>query len=315
MLMTLRAVAEETRIKVLVVLDRGEFSVMEFMQILEMGQSRISRHLKILQSAGIAANRRNGASVLYCLNRADSRSTLLIPSILDWAKTTDWFLDLNKRIDWTLEERKRRSQSYFSSVAHNWSSIRDRYLDFDLYAHRLELAFKGIDRIADLGCGTGDLTLRLVSNGHQVIGVDNSVEMLDRAHTNLKDKIVENRVNLRLGNIEHLPIGDGEVSGVLCSMVLHHLAEPSLVFSEFNRILTRQGVLVVIDFLKHDNEHLRREMGDLWLGFTKKDLTEWLQKKGFSVSGIDLIPTRHDAVQLLYAIAFKHSSFKEIEND
>ncbi len=315
MLTTLKALAEETRIRILVILDHGEFSVMEIMQILRMGQSRISRHLKILQSAGIAGNRRDGACVFYHLTHADLSRDVFNKEILKWARSTAWYSALIAEASRVLAERHRRSADSFNRIAPNWTCLRDRYVDFDRFEASILKSFARSHLIADLGCGAGDITTRLVVGGHDVIGVDSSSEMLGKAREILTDALNTHRVDLRLGAIEHLPIRDNEVEGILCSMVLHHLAEPGKAFLEFNRILGRRGVLILIDFLQHDNEQLRNEMGDLWLGFTSVDMTRWLDQSGFKVKRIETIPARHDSIQLLMAIAHKQTSIMEKSND
>ncbi len=315
MLTTLKALAEETRVRILVILDHGEFSVMEIMQILRMGQSRISRHLKILQSAGVAGNRRDGACVFYHLSHADPHREILFREILEWARTTAWYAALTAETSRVLAERHRRSADSFNRIAPNWTSLRDRYIDFGRFEASILESFAHSHLIADLGCGAGDISTRLIAGGHDVIGVDSNSEMLGNARELLADALKTHRVDLRLGAIEHLPIRNGEVEGILCSMVLHHLAEPGKAFQEFNRILGRRGVLIVIDFLQHDNEQLRAEMGDLWRGFTSVDMTRWLAQSGFRLNRIETIPARHESIQLLMAIAYKQSSIREKSND
>lgn len=60
MLQTLKALADPTRLRLLGILAHGEFTVQELTAILAMGQSRISRHLRILTEAGIASVKRQG---------------------------------------------------------------------------------------------------------------------------------------------------------------------------------------------------------------------------------------------------------------
>jgi ArsR family transcriptional regulator len=65
MLDTLKALADPSRLRLVAVLLRGEFTVQELTHILAMGQSRISRHLKILTEAGVLSVKRQGTWSYY----------------------------------------------------------------------------------------------------------------------------------------------------------------------------------------------------------------------------------------------------------
>jgi ArsR family transcriptional regulator len=67
MLKNLRLLADPSRLRVLLLVEREELSVAELQEILGMGQSRISTHLAQLKQAGLLEDRRNGKSILYRL--------------------------------------------------------------------------------------------------------------------------------------------------------------------------------------------------------------------------------------------------------
>ena len=60
-----KALADETRLRVVRLLVRGSLNVNEMIGILNMGQSRVSRHLKILAEAGLVTSRREGTWIYY----------------------------------------------------------------------------------------------------------------------------------------------------------------------------------------------------------------------------------------------------------
>src|SRR3954464_4304909 len=64
----LRLLADSTRLRLLLLLEQEELSVVELQQILGMGQSRISSHLAQLKRAGVVADRRVGKNVYYGAN-------------------------------------------------------------------------------------------------------------------------------------------------------------------------------------------------------------------------------------------------------
>ena len=65
---TFKALGDETRIRLLKLLEQRELCVCELMQVLNMTQSRISRNLGILKNAGLVKDRRDGLWVHYSFN-------------------------------------------------------------------------------------------------------------------------------------------------------------------------------------------------------------------------------------------------------
>lgn len=65
----LKALADETRLRIITLLTHGELNVQELMTILALPQSNISRHLAFLKNAGLVTSRRKGVSIYYALNR------------------------------------------------------------------------------------------------------------------------------------------------------------------------------------------------------------------------------------------------------
>src|SRR5271155_5376781 len=76
LLAALRAVAEPTRLRLLVLCSRGELTVSELAQILGQSQPRVSRHLKLLCEAGLLDRFREGSWVFYRVS-ADSKASAL----------------------------------------------------------------------------------------------------------------------------------------------------------------------------------------------------------------------------------------------
>ncbi|HPQ41400.1 MAG TPA: metalloregulator ArsR/SmtB family transcription factor [bacterium] len=297
-----KALADETRLQIIGIMSMGEFSVQEITRILNMGQSRISRHLKILSDAGIAESRRDGARVFY---RNDSMASghlaKVMKQTIEWLKDSDEWEPLKTAVEEILEWRRSKSRSFFSEVGQDWPSILERFVEQDVFIRELSRNLEGIDVLADLGCGPGHLIRHISETVPYIIGVDYSIRMLDLARNNLRDLVSRGHVDLRLGALEHLPMKDGEVDGVLVTLVLHHLAEPAAVFREFIRVIAPGGTVTIVDFKQHDHEHFRDEMADLWLGFDPRDLKNWLIETGFNHVNVQDFPGGKDDINLIIA--------------
>lgn len=297
-----KALADETRLKITAILSMGEFSVQEIMRILDMGQSRISRHLKILSDAHIADFRRDGAKVYYTLsNEMKSHRNTLINLTIDWCKEYPEWRTLAMSVEEILEWRRSQSRSFFANVGQDWSTLLGHFIDQKEFIEALKAQVKGVGVLADLGCGPGFILRELSTVVEKLIGIDYSDKMLQHARDNLRDLRADGRVELRLGAIEHLPMKDGEVDLILINLVLHHIAEPHGIFQEVNRTLKPEGKVIIIDFNKHQKEDFREEMADIWLGFDAKDLKTWLKVAGFTDIQVEVFPGGRNSVELIAA--------------
>ena len=282
-----KALADETRLRLLNVLYRHELNVNELVLILEMGQSRISRHLKILSASGLLAWRREGLWVFYSVPQTGP-SRAFIDAILpfvDGAPALKADLDMAASM---IEERVHKTRQFFNSIAEDWDKLSREVLGgFDLaLAVSRHLPECGV--AADLGCGTGNVLRAMLSKAHSVIGVDGSARMLELARRNLASE--GDRVSLRIGDLSHLPLRDGEADFASLNMVLHHVPAPVDILSEIRRILAPSGLLLLTDFNSHSDERMRNEYGDHWLGFTRETLHGYLTRSGFSVRESSLAP-------------------------
>jgi ubiquinone/menaquinone biosynthesis C-methylase UbiE len=93
----------------------------------------------------------------------------------------------------------------------------------------------------DAACGTGRHAEYLSMRGHQVVGVDSSPDMLQRARTRVP------RAEFRQGDLDQLPLPNDHVDLVVCALALTHVSDLKPVITEFARVLRPGGHLVIID--------------------------------------------------------------------
>lgn len=276
-----KALADETRLRLLGVLASHELNVGEIVQVMGMGQSRVSRHLKILMDAGLVACQRHGLWAFYSSSAGNGSGSLLAAVLEGLAGLPEHKADLDAAAQ-ILSERRRSTTRFFDGVASDWKRLsREMLGDFELGPAIMgSLAASGaqVGTVVDLGCGPGLLMGHLAGAASQVIGVDNSPRMLEAAAKLLPDGP---EISLRIGDLEHLPLRDGEADAAVMSLVLHHLPAPQQGIAEMGRVVRPGGRAVLADFQLHDNETLRSLYGDRWLGFSPDDLRTWLERAGF----------------------------------
>ena len=97
-------------------------------------------------------------------------------------------------------------------------------------------------------------------------------------------------MDVRRGDLEALPIDDGELDAALLMLVLHHVAEPALALADVARALRPGGRVVVVDMQPHDRETYRQQMGHVWLGFSEDHVGRLLADAGFARPRVVALP-------------------------
>ncbi len=284
--LTLKALADETRYRLFHLLYHHELNVHEVQEVLRMGQSRISRHLKILSEADLLQARRDGLWVFYSAKHTEQSAKIYAAFFSDYDET-GMLHDELKRAQILLEERVKKTTRFFNSIAEDWDRLKREFFTGINITEKIMQYVPQCTTVVDLGCGTGELLLALMEKAEHVIGVDNSPNMLEKARQKISEH--ESKITLRLGELEYLPLRDHEADCAIINMVLHHLTNPLDSIIEAHRILKGGDNLIIVDFQKHSNETMRHQYGDRWLGFDKKEIERFLTKIGFTLKEYDQI--------------------------
>src|SRR5438094_3250805 len=180
LLTALRAVAETTRLRLLVLCARGELTVSELAQILGQSQPRVSRHLKLLCEAGLLDRFREGSWVFYRLSRASPAGALARQLVAACGETDPTIaLDL-QRLAAIKRQRSDLASAYFRDNARQWHHIRSLYVDErEVEAALIEIIDTVRPRdLLDIGTGTGRILEIVGSRVEHALGIDQSREML-----------------------------------------------------------------------------------------------------------------------------------------
>ena len=289
----LTALADATRSRMLLLLERHELTVSELCAVLQLPQSTVSRHLKTLSDASWVASRREGTSRYYTL-ALDGRTapTRRLWSLLREQVSGTAGADQDaRRLPGVLSRRQSKSQEFFASAAGQWDKLREDLFGAASHLQALPALLDDRWSVGDLGCGTGHVAAALAPFVARVIAVDRSGEMLQAARRRLKGTT---NVEIRRGELEALPIADGELEAATLLLVLHHLPDPAAALAEAARVLKPGGRLLIADMLPHDREEYRQQMGHVWLGFADDHMHRLLDAAGFERSRIVPLPPRRD---------------------
>ncbi len=279
-----KALADETRLRIYRILTNHELNVNEIVEVLEMGQSRISRHLKILTDSTLLSSRRDGSFVYYQAEQDEEKRPLM-----EFIQKSKYQKDVVhhdlQKAQIIVGDRKERVRVFFNTIAATWDNLKqDIFGDFDIN-HVLLDQLKDHVAVADLGCGTGEMLSLLNMQKQKCIGVDSSPKMLDLAKKRFTH--IKGEYEFRLGEIEHLPLKEKEVDAAVINMVLHHIAVPSQVIHEAFRVLQPSGTLLIADLAKHSSKSVKERFGGSWMGFETEEIEKWLTDAGFKVTCVD----------------------------
>lgn len=288
----LKLLSDPTRLRILLLLDQAEVSVAELQDILNMKQSRISTQLAQLKQAELVQARKSGKNSLYALlvpvgdepRAAFERIMELVRASapeLPEAATDRSALAL------TLRNRSDKARAYFDELAGKFGRT---YCPGRSWKGLAETLLKLMPPlvIADLGAGEGTFSQLLAQRAEKVVAIDNSEKMVAFGAQLAKEHGYAN-LEYRLGNLESPPIEDASVDLAFFSQALHHADNPGRAIRSAFRITRPGGRIVILDLLKHDFEEARELYADVWLGFSKVEVLEFLQQAGFDDIDITIV--------------------------
>ena len=281
---TLKAAAESSRLRILVLLSRGDLTVSDLTEILGQSQPRVSRHLKLLLDAGLIGRYQEGSWAFFRLTDTDNSRDFVQRLVSGISERDPQVVRDLERLAAVKRKRQDRAAEYFSENAASWDRIRSLHVpDRAVEAALLKLVGKRpFQSMLDLGTGTGRLLEIFAPLYRRGVGIDMSREMLTVARANLDRAGVAN-AQVRQGDIFSPPVERNAFDLVTIHQVLHYLDDPARAIAEAARLLRPSGRLIVVDFAPHNLEFLRDQHAHMRLGFSDRQISEW-----FAEAGLDL---------------------------
>jgi ubiquinone/menaquinone biosynthesis C-methylase UbiE len=290
----LSILADPTRSRVLLLLERNELTVGELCTILQLPQSTVSRHLKLLADDGWLVARGEGTSRFYRMlgDRLDESTKSLWSVVRGQMAAGAGARQDERRADGVLAKRRDKAIVFFRDSSKLWDVMRSEMIGerADLLAllHLLDENWV----VGDLGCGTGHIAEALAPCVAKVVAVDESGPMLESARKRLE---AHDNVELRVGTIESLPIDDGALDAAILFLVAHFVTDPARAMAEVRRVLRPGGRLLVVDLMSHDRVDYVVQLGHVWQGFDGGQMTAWLESAGFTSCRYQPLPVAPEA--------------------
>ncbi|MEM9168716.1 MAG: metalloregulator ArsR/SmtB family transcription factor [Pseudomonadota bacterium] len=285
-----RAVGEETRLRVLALLSRGELTVTELTQILGQSQPRVSRHLKILADAGVVERHREGSWIFYCMRRPKPGAEPVIQAVASALEPLNASSDRliardRERFEQNRRDREAAAAAYFERNAADWDAVRRLHLPDDDIEREMRalLGDAPVGLFVDVGTGAGRMLEAFADLFDEGVGFDVSRDMLAVARANLERAGVAN-AQVRQGDLFAPPTDVGPADVVCVHQVMHFLAEPGAAVGEIAKLLRPGGRLLISDFAPHDLEYLRDDHAHRRLGFDDAEVRGWCENAGLTLA-------------------------------
>lgn len=279
-----KAAGDPLRLAVLRVLRRASYSVMELCRILDIKQSALSHHLKVLAQAGLVASRREGNTLFYRRAAGSRRDGLDALQQQLWLRldATSLTVEQEASIQAVQQERSASSRQFFRDNASRFREQQELVASLDQYAPTLievldSLPLPGRGHAIEVGPGEGRFLPVLAQRFQHVTAIDNSPEMLARSQRRVADERLSG-VDCRLGEPGSLSVVPADA--LVITMVLHHVAAPAQLLADCAGLLKSGGSLLICELCPHEQDWVREACGDVWLGIEPDDLQAWAADAG-----------------------------------
>lgn len=310
----LKAIAEETRLRIVALLRHGELTVTDLTEILGQSQPRVSRHLRLLVDAGLVTKQREGTWAFFRLVESGPRRELLTSALGAIAAADAVLAGDLARLETVRDRRAASASEYFEQIAPIWDEERSLHAA----SATVETAILDVvgdrpfGRVLDIGTGTGRMLQLLVDRSDRAVGLDTSHSMLSVARANL-ERAGARGWELRQGDVHSPPLDIASFDLVVVHQVLHYLDDPARAISEAAKLVAPDGRLLVVDFAPHRHEFLRAA-AHRRLGFTHEQLTDWFDQAGFDCPTIVDVepPAGDDGLTVTVWLAHNRHTIREV---
>lgn len=289
----LRAAGDPLRLVILRLLERDAFGVLELCYLLDTKQPSLSHHLKILLQAGLVTTRRERTTVFYRRDPSGAEAGSLKRRLMAELDEGALPLLVMQRLKTIREQRAQASQRFFTENATRFRIQQEQIADFREYG---PLAAERANRVPgelllEIGPGEGNLLPLVSPYFNQVLAIDASREMLDKAQSIVASAELSN-VTLTHGDLISQP-PTHKANTIVINMVLHHVPQPEQLIDLACEQLADDGRLIITELCEHDQDWVRDACGDAWLGFPAEDLLYWTRRAGVLPVSADYLALRN----------------------
>lgn len=274
-----KTLADESRIRLVMLLQQQELTVAELAEITRLAQPRVSTHLSNLKNNCLVQARKQGVSSYYRLNTEQLATSY--PGILDMINTHYAENPIIRQDNQQLAQvmnTQAESNQWVDSVAGDMERHYSPGRTWEATARVVAKLVK-LGKVLDLGSGDGVLAELLAKNAAEYACVDNNVKAIEAAKARLKHL---DNVKFYQSDIHDLPFKDEQFDCVLMLHVLTYSTQPEEVIKQAFKMCKPGGHLYVSTLQNHHHDSVLADYGHKNLGFKTQQLKHWCQSAGFT---------------------------------
>ena len=297
--MLYKALADQLRLQILRLLRNESFGVLELCRILDIKQSALSHHLKILATVEVVTTRREGNSIFYRRNflRDEDHCREIKATLFEQIDQLGLPPEQERKIKQIQLERSQLSLNFFNKNAEKFREKQGLVVEHSDYHKTLLSVIDGLGlqqdaSVLEVGPGEGQLLAQLAGKFSGITALDNSNDMLERSRQAIK-RIGTEGVQFMLGDTAIARKERVRIDLIVFDMVLHHISSPARTFRDCAELLRERGFLLVVELSPHDQDWVRDTCGDLWLGFEENDLNHWALKANLKIGQSSFLSLRN----------------------
>lgn len=289
-----RVLSDPSRLKLMAATSVEELAIGELADLLGESQPTVSRQVAPLRRLGLLDERRQGTRVLVRL-RADAADDPVVADAVGSGRALCAPDRILERVADVVRRRDAATREFFARAG-----VRPDDATFPselpAYLRMVGLAVGARDLAIDVGTGDGRLLEVLAPSFRRVVAIDREQARLDRAAERLRRRGYDN-VELVQGDLvdDALLAGLGSrglADAVFASRILHHAPRPAEAVQRMARLLVEAGSLVILDYAPHEDERMRTEQADEWLGFSAEELADFARGAGLAEVRVEDVPAR-----------------------
>lgn len=286
-----RLLGEPRRLRLLGLTSEDELSIGELAELTREAQPNVSKHLKQLREAGLVIVRRHGTRAFARLSGELNGDPVLADAVRSGRElcARDGSLE---RVPTVIRARDAASRAFFERPSDRETGAPAGEWAGYLTALRPLIPRRGL--AVDVGTGDGVLLELLAPLFDQVLAVDRSEVQLGAARKRLASRRYDHvdllraeyddpAVALRVAEL-------GGADAVFAVRLLHHAPKPEQAVATLAGLVNPGGRVVIIDYASHDDEQMREQQADLWLGFERQELLELAGSAGLIEPEVFAIP-------------------------
>jgi len=285
-----RLLSDPVRLRLLALAAEEELSVGELAELLGEAQPNVSRHAAPLRQAGLLADRRQGTRTLMRLSDDAGRDPVVRDALEAGRRMCGADGSLAKVAE-VVAQRDARTREFFARPVASEVAVS---AELPLYLSAFAQLIDPRELAVDAGTGDGVLLDLLAPVYTRVVGIDRSTAQLERARQRVRAHgyenvtLIEDQIG---GEAVRAAVGAG-ADLVLAARVLHHAPRPKATLEQLGALARPGGRVLVIDYVRHDDEHMSEQQADVWLGFSDEELLGFAAAAGLADARVVRMPTR-----------------------